>query len=243
MSKPTFVCIHGAWHSPACWDKVKAILETHGYECICPALPSTDSVPPKHDFTEDVEMIRSTVEKLAEAGNDVILVTHSYGGVPGGQALEDLDKESRHKKVLIIPSQNSPTGTRDGMAESMKTDFEAGVITVGPQDAKGLFYQDLPDETVAELARNLRPQSIGCWWSKTTYAAWRYIPTTYVVCTEDAPTTVMAAEYLVSTAQASEPNMVDTVIRRAVGHSPFFSQPEWTAGMLREAAGEKVEQS
>lgn len=100
MSKPTFVCVHGAWHSPGCWDKVKSFLETQGYECICPALPTTNSHPPKYDFTEDVQMIRSTVEDLVNDGKDVILVTHSYSGVPGGQALESLDKESCFKRSL-----------------------------------------------------------------------------------------------------------------------------------------------
>lgn len=61
-------------------------------------------------------------------------------------------------------------------------------MTVGPEDAKDMFYQDLDEAHVAELAKRLLPQSIGCWWSKTTFAALRYIPTTYVVCTNDAPT-------------------------------------------------------
>jgi len=100
MSKPTFVCVHGAWHTPSCWDKVKALLNAAGYECICPSLPTTNSIPPKHDFTEDVAMIRSYVESLVNAGEDVILVTHSYSGVPGGQALEGLDKESCEKRGL-----------------------------------------------------------------------------------------------------------------------------------------------
>lgn len=111
---------------------------------------------------------------------------------------------------------------------------------MSPKDAKNLFYQDLDDARVAELAKSLLPQSIGCWWSKTTFAAWRYIPTTFVVCTKDAPWTVMTVEHLVLTAQASDKNMVDTVIRHPVGHSPFISQPEWTAHMLREAAGENL---
>ncbi|CAG8950319.1 hypothetical protein HYFRA_00006812 [Hymenoscyphus fraxineus] len=255
MFKPTFICVHGAWHTSSCWDEVKSLLEAQGYECICPDLPTTNSNPPKDDFTEDVEMIRSTVEKLVNDGKHVILVTHSYSGVPGGQALKGLDKPSCEKRGIkggvirlvyiasfMVPEgfQNSTKGTRDGMAESMKTDFQAGIITVGPEDAKALFYQDIPDETVAELSKDLKPQSIGCWWSTTNFAAWRYIPTTYVVCTKDAPTTVAAAEFLVRSAQESE-NKVDTVIRREVGHSPFFSQPEWTAGMLRQAAGENLE--
>lgn len=50
----------------------------------------------------------------------------------------------------------------------------------------------------------------------------------------------MTAEHLVSTARASDKNMVDTVLRHPAGHSRFISQPEWTAQVLREAAGETL---
>jgi hypothetical protein len=39
-----------------------------------------------------------------------------------------------------------------------------------------MFYQDIDDETVAALAKDLRPQSFGAFWSTTTYAAWRHYP-------------------------------------------------------------------
>lgn len=56
-----------------------------------------------------------------------------------------------------------------------------------------MFYQDLDDSTIAELVKDLRPQSFGSYWSTTTYAAWRDIPTTYFLCVGDKPTTVVAA--------------------------------------------------
>ena len=50
------------------------------------------------------------------------------------------------------------------------------------------------------LAKDLRPQSLGSFWSTTTYAAWRDIPTTYILCTKDKPTTVGFARRLVDAA-------------------------------------------
>ena len=109
-------------------------------------------------------------------------------------------------------------------------------MTVGPEDAKDVFYQDLPDEKISELAAKLRPQSLGVFWSTTTYAAWRYIPTTYVICLKDAPTTLTAVDGLLALVRSTDNHKLDTVIRREVGHSPFISQPEWTAEMLKETA-------
>ena len=71
MSKPTFVCVPGAWHEPSYYDLL------------------------------DVQKIRDTVTKLVEEEEKtVILVLHSYAGMPGGQALENLDFQSRKARNL-----------------------------------------------------------------------------------------------------------------------------------------------
>lgn len=64
------------------------------------------------------------------------------------------------------------------MVSEMKTHFEAGVITVQPEDAKDMFYQHVDDATTAKFGTGLLSQSLGSYRSTTTYAAWRYIPTT-----------------------------------------------------------------
>lgn len=93
MPKPVFVLIHGAWHTPACYDRTKSLLSPHGYTSICPSLPSVSFTPPPNAFQEDIKTIRSTVLDLV-ADNDVVVVMHSYSGIPGGSALDGLDKES-----------------------------------------------------------------------------------------------------------------------------------------------------
>lgn len=122
----------------------------------------------------------------------------------------------------------------------LEADFEekqAGIITVDPSDVKDMFYQDIPSSNttlLAELSADLRPQSLGAFWGTTTYAAWRDIPTTYILCTKDRPTTVAAARYLIQTAKESGPHKIEKVIEVEAGHSPFISMPEWTAQTLIE---------
>jgi hypothetical protein len=63
------------------------------------------------------------------------------------------------------------------------------------------------------------------------------IPTTYIVCTGDRPTTVIAVRYLIDSAKASQPHKIDSIIEIDAGHSPFISKPEWTAEtLIKEAA-------
>lgn len=102
-----------------------------------------------------------------------------------------------------------------------------------------MFYQDLDDRTIAELVKDLKPQSLRAFWSTTTHAAWRHIPTTYVLCMKDKPSTVVAAQYLVESARTSGTHKIDNIIKADAGHSPFISVPEWTAGMLIEEAAER----
>ena len=50
---------------------------------------------------EDAAVIRAEATKLVEAGKDVIVLMHSYGGVVGTEAIhEDLSKSSRQAKGL-----------------------------------------------------------------------------------------------------------------------------------------------
>jgi hypothetical protein len=79
-----------------------------------------------------------------------------------------------------------------------------------------------------------------CCRSVTTDAAWRVIPTTYILCMEDKPSTVAAAQYLIETAMAGGEHKIDHVIKHNVGHSPFISQPEWLAKTLIGEAGRQV---
>ena len=141
MSKPAFVCVHGSWHNPAFFDKVKSILLRHEYSCVCPSLPSVGGNPPTYDFAPDVNVIRSSVEAIVKE-RDVIVVMHSYGGIPGGTALNGLDKKSCQEKGLkggvvrlvyvnsfIVPEgfQHSPRDTREHMVPTMKTNIEVSV--------------------------------------------------------------------------------------------------------------------
>jgi pimeloyl-ACP methyl ester carboxylesterase len=140
MSKPTFVLLHGAWHSPKCWNRLVEELDKSGYSAVAPAMPSSGSSPPILDWSQDVEIIRNTVSDLInDTGNDIVVVMHSFSGMTGGTALEGLDKESRVSKGLkggvirliyivafLVPErfQHSPHGTRDNMVPEMKTDID-----------------------------------------------------------------------------------------------------------------------
>ena len=146
MSKATFVLVPGAWHGPEIYSPVMGKLNEHGYPTIALALPSNGADPPHQSFDEDVKAIRNTLTRLVDTENkEVILVLHSYAGVPGAEATKDVGKEERHAKgleggvarlVFISAFKMSegfaPPDEGGTMPEWMKFDFEVRLNSTYP---------------------------------------------------------------------------------------------------------------
>jgi pimeloyl-ACP methyl ester carboxylesterase len=85
---PTFIFVPGAWHGPAAFSSTIHLLAQRGYPSSAVALKSVDASPPLQNFDPDVEAVRSAVEAVVSKGGDVVLVMHSYGGIPGSEAMK-----------------------------------------------------------------------------------------------------------------------------------------------------------
>ncbi|KIW29540.1 uncharacterized protein PV07_05352 [Cladophialophora immunda] len=122
--KPTIILVHGAWHSPEHFQPLEEALRSHGYRTVSPWLPSMHyerlNAPPVSGIDDDVSAIRGAIvsELASSPAVDVVLVSHSYGTVPAGAAIKDLDKSSRawagHRNgvtaLLIISGLLAPPG-------------------------------------------------------------------------------------------------------------------------------------
>lgn len=51
-------------------------------------------------YLDDVTVIRAAVEQPLAAGKEIVLVCHSYGGIPGSAAAEGYQVHERHEKSL-----------------------------------------------------------------------------------------------------------------------------------------------
>lgn len=60
-------------------------------------LPSVGVNPGVPDFSADVDAIRKTVQSVLDKGTDVVVLMHSYGGLPGSAALKGLGKVAGDK--------------------------------------------------------------------------------------------------------------------------------------------------
>ncbi|KAF2651053.1 hypothetical protein K491DRAFT_707260 [Lophiostoma macrostomum CBS 122681] len=238
--------------------RLTRLLTASNYETYTPHLPPSilPGCTPIPSRAPDIAIIRDLITTLArDRGLDIFLVAHSNSGISAGTALRGLSKLECRKNgrtggvvkmvyicAFLVPEgfAQCVRGTRQGLIPEMRVDEAAQTVTVLPQDVKKVMYQDLSDEEVAEVAKTLVKQSLAPFYEKTEYAAWRVVDTTFVVTLGDMQSTVQAVEWMVKSSVESEPSKVGKVIRREVGHAPFWSQPEWTAGMLVREAGEVV---
>ena len=117
-------------------------LDAHGYPTVGLPLPSAGAMPPNMTFDEDVNAIRDLVTKLVDTeGKEVILVVHSYTGMPGAEAPKGLGKKERQDKGLkggvvrlvfimafAMPEGFQPTAGGAKMPEWMKLNLEVGSL-------------------------------------------------------------------------------------------------------------------
>ncbi|KAL5410488.1 hypothetical protein PMIN03_005375 [Paraphaeosphaeria minitans] len=136
---------------------------------------------------------------------------------------------------LAAPSLGSLYGGGEADPD-VTVDLARGIYYVHPSHVKAMMYQDVPDAEVAAIAAQLVPQSLAGNWCTSLFAAWRWIPSTYVITLGDQEATVAAEEWIVKSAAESGRCAVDRVVRREVGHCPHWSQAEWMAGLLVEEA-------
>jgi pimeloyl-ACP methyl ester carboxylesterase len=96
--KPALLLVPGAWHLPGpTFSSTIPLLHSSGYTTSAVSLASNGAAKSVSDpFSLDVERVRAALATLIdEQGKDVVLVMHSYGGMPGSQGCERFAKADR----------------------------------------------------------------------------------------------------------------------------------------------------
>lgn len=216
MSRPVVVLVPGAWHNPSGFAPLAKHLTEHGYTVEGVSLASVGASKPMPNFDDDVSAVASSITKFADQGSDVVVLVHSYGGFPGSSACKGLlksDRQAQGEKGGVVHliycaafAIEEGVCLMDGLGGEPLPWFEFN----GEGDEKSMmpmtpgetFYNDIKDKAVLDdLVRSLRPQTYGPFWSKNTYAAWKHVPSTYVVCENDEALPPQAQKDMVANAR------------------------------------------
>lgn len=104
MSKPSILLVPGSFGLPEFYTPVLDAVTAKGYQIQGLHLPSVglstlkgrEGPPPT--MYDDAAFITKEAMKLADEGRDLILIGHSYGGVPVTQSLKGIGKQERQKQ-------------------------------------------------------------------------------------------------------------------------------------------------
>ena len=98
----TFVLAHGSWHGGWCWRRVADRLRAQGHRVFTPSF--TGMGDRAHLLSKDITIdtfVRDLIEVLeTEELSDVILVGHSFGGVPISGVADRAPEKIRHLVYL-----------------------------------------------------------------------------------------------------------------------------------------------
>jgi pimeloyl-ACP methyl ester carboxylesterase len=226
MTVPSVLLVPGAWYKPDHFGLLMdelADLDVHTVRLTS----SGDDPAALRDMYADAEVI---AQAAAAIDGPVVVVAHSYGGIPTTQGLIN----ARNVRRIIylasfqldvgdsLLSQN-PGGALLPWAEVRRRDgIDDYLEVVTPEK---VFFNDLDATSAANAAGQIGYQSDSSMRQPLTETAWKTIPSTYIICDADNALPVAAQERMAKRANA--------VYRLHTSHSPFLSQPAALAPLIR----------
>ena len=100
---PTFLLTTGSFAHPSMYvpttDLLPANITIHvpHLRTVSAGKGKSGAVPPPTMY-DDAAMIRGKIAALADEGKDVVLLAHSYGGIPATEALKGVTKAERERE-------------------------------------------------------------------------------------------------------------------------------------------------
>jgi pimeloyl-ACP methyl ester carboxylesterase len=224
--------VHGAFHGAWCWTPVVEGLQAAGIPVRALDLPGHgESAESLGGLAVDAEAVRGA---LASCDGPVVLCGHSYGGAVISEAVDE-GADVAHMVFVAAGVLDVGESMLDVVPEILEFQLASAVdlrsdgsSVVDPRRAGEVFYQDCDEATVQWAVSQLGPEDTSSFTASATRAPWRKLPTTYVVCADDAAVPVAAQQRL---AQRCDDRVVwDT------SHSPMLSQPDLLIALLADLA-------
>lgn len=236
---PTVVLVHGSFHGAWCWNRVTERLRQRGVPSRAIDLPGRGKLagmPSRFDL--DVEALH---DALREISGPSVLCGHGRAGqviTRGGD-----HPAVRHLVYLSAPMPDVGERTSILMREALGGGVLAAALRVAgselvvdPVMARDIFYRDCAESDARWAVDRLVPEQIDTPSDQQvaeandvcSNAAWKRIPSTYLVCEND-PIFPAAIQRRMSS-RASERMNLDC------GYAPFLSAPRLIADLLEGIA-------
>jgi pimeloyl-ACP methyl ester carboxylesterase len=225
--KPTIVLVHGAFADGSAWQDVVPLLQRRGYRVI--AVQNSLAM-----LAEDVATTKRVIDAETGKGRTVVAVGHSYGGaVITGAAAGNANVKALVFVAAFAPDANEPVGAFNEKYPSplgaALTPDAAGFLYIDVAKYHDVFAGDLPTQQTRVMAAAQRPVHGAVLAQSVPAAAWRTIPSWYLVAQEDRAISPQLERFY-----ARRMNAKTSEIKSS--HLPFISHPRTVAALIEEAA-------
>lgn len=224
MKKTSVVLVHGAFADGGGWGDVIPLLEKEGYDVIAVQNPLTS-------YADDVTTTRRVIDAQTES---VVLVGHSYGGA----VITGAGAGAANVRALVYVAAFAPDAGDNLQALLGKYPSKIGTALV--PDAAGFLYidrskfaevfaADVSEGTCSIMNASQKPVHSSIFAQQYEVAAWKEIPSWYLVATEDQAINPELQRMFAQRMKATTDEITSS-------HVPFASQPEAVVAIIKQAA-------
>ena len=235
------ILVHGAWHDARCWQLVTPLIEAAGHRVVALDLPGHGASP--------LPPARSTLKAYGEcvgaaidaAGEPVILVGHSMAGMVITTVAAAMPQRIKHLVYLCAYLPRSGDSVFDLIARNrgheplaaielaLQMSDDKRTCTIAPDSIVPLFYSGTPSAHAEQARQRFGPQGSLPLAAKVDFdaAALAAVPRSYILCAQDRVIPSHHQRRMLAVDPACR------VLELASVHSPFYSQPQALAALLK----------
>lgn len=229
-----FVLVHGSWHGGWAWERVAPMLAEAGHDVATPDLPGRAGDPRDPASVTLADHVDAVVEVLEASDRPAIVVGHSFGGFVISHVAERVPERVellvylaafllRHGQTVLEVAISVPPNV-----PHLEVREEEGLISVRPEAAPLVFYDDCSPERTRWATARLVPEAITPRRTPAvlTEGRWGSVPRVYLETTNDRALVLSLQRRMHTALPCRE------VVALASSHSPFLSMPAALAEQL-----------
>ncbi|KAK4561626.1 hypothetical protein LTR86_004305 [Recurvomyces mirabilis] len=224
---PVLFLVPGAATYPTFYDDFKQHVSSTGLDFHTVQLRTVEARTPAATLADDVELLRSHLADLCEQDREIILMAHSYGGMPMTESAKGFAKVDRqrlgHKGGIVhliyitaiaaeVGQSMASTNAQPGPDGPLTYDFmvDHGEYTgQDPEHSAETNFNALPHDQGVELAKKMPLHSKACFGTPLAYAAYAYIPTSYIRVPRDGCLPLWWQQRRIDTIEKSRGDSID----------------------------------
>ncbi len=225
-NKPRIVLVHGAWADGTGWQHIIPLLEDDGFPVIAVQNPLTS-------FADDIATTKRVIDAEAQKG-PVVVVGHSYGGAVISGAADNPNVKALVYLAAFAPDAGEPVGALLGqfpptpLGAAFVVDT-AGFVYIDRTKFREIFAGDVDRTEVRVMAAAQKPASGAIFGQSAATAAWKSIPSWYLVSTQDQ-TLHPDMERFYAQRMGATTSEIDA------SHVAFISRPRAVVSFIEKAA-------